>query len=92
MSTTVFNLDNYRIRWDGSHNWVLEEERDVTNPKTKVTRRDWVRLGYYGRLVNALSGYAERSLRTRSSDATAILVAMAAIEAAIAEVGRVAST
>ena len=51
---TEFAIDpNYRIRWDGAHNWVAEKRVIRERKTTKEKYEDFEVLSYDGRLQDA---------------------------------------
>lgn len=54
--------DKLRIRRADDRNLVIEEFRDVTDPKAKTTNKQWCWCGYYGDLKTALIGVLHKSL------------------------------
>lgn len=45
--------EKYRITTD-PHNFILEELRETTNPKTKETRKAWKQIGYFGKFEHII--------------------------------------
>lgn len=45
---TEFHIGKYRVRWDGSHNWVIEVPVTRKRRGTGETYGDYEILGYYG--------------------------------------------
>lgn len=54
--------DKLRIRRADDRNLVIEEFRDVTDPKAKTTNKQWCWCGYYGDLKTALLGVLHKAL------------------------------
>lgn len=54
--------EKLRIRRADDRNLVIEEFRDVTDPKAKTTNKQWCWCGYYGDLKTALIGVLHKSL------------------------------
>ena len=52
--------DKIRIVRLDENNLQIEEYRKIINSKTKEPRYDWVRIGYYGTLKQAISGVLTR--------------------------------
>lgn len=51
-----------RIRRADDRNLVIEEFRDVTDPKAKTTNKQWCWCGWYGDLKTALLGVLHKQL------------------------------
>ena len=52
--------ENFKIEMKDNLNYELYEKRDVVSKKTQEKKKDWVRVGYYGKLSHALHGVLER--------------------------------
>lgn len=48
MKATQFSIGDYRVRWDGAHNWLLERPVTRRNRKTGEEYEDFDIVGYYG--------------------------------------------
>ena len=53
-------INNFKIKRQDKYNIVIEEYRELVNPKTKESRYEWVDLGkYFGTLKKALDFLGE---------------------------------
>lgn len=73
MNTEIVGLGDYRIRWDGSHNWLVEKRVVRKKRNGGGEYEDFNVVGYYGdRLQDAarrlyreeLTGQSQQSMKT----------------------------
>lgn len=72
--------DKLRIRRADDRNLVIEEFRDVTDPKAKTTNKQWCWCGYYGDLKTALLGVLHKALLDSAEEELQVKDVIAKIE------------
>ena len=70
-----------RISKIDNRNIMVEYLKDVVDKKTKETKQEWVVLGYYYDLVNALKGVMKKYSRDVVNEATNIDNAVKSLQA-----------
>ena len=73
--------DEVRMSKIDNRNIMVEYLKDVVDKKTKETKQEWVVLGYYYDLVNALKGVMKKYSRDVVNEATNIDNAVKSLQA-----------